>query len=70
MKQALVNGKILKLTMFWSENIRGTDQVGEMIMWQNNIKTGYKEMKSESWPHSLIPPTEAEQDQDGTSVPS
>ena len=61
MKQDLVNGKIHKLTMFWSENMRGTDHVGELIMWQNNIKTEYKEMQGESWPHGLLRLTEAEE---------
>jgi hypothetical protein len=60
MKQDLTNGKIHKLTMFWSENMRGTDHVGELIMWQNNIKTENKEIQGESWPHSLIRLTEAE----------
>jgi hypothetical protein len=60
MKQDLVNGKIHKLTMFWSENMRGTDHVGELIMWQNNIKTEYKEMQGGSWPQSLIRLTGAE----------
>ena len=60
MKQDLINGKILKLTMFLSENMRGTDHVAELIMWQNNIKTEDKEMQGESWPHSLLRLTEAE----------
>jgi hypothetical protein len=60
MKQDLVNGKIHKLNAFWSENMRGTDHLGELIMWQNNIKTEYKEMQGESWPHSLLRLTKAE----------
>jgi hypothetical protein len=39
--------------MLWSEKMRGKDGVRKLIMWQNNIKSEYKEMRGESWSQCL-----------------